>query len=423
MKKIHYFLGLLCLLILPPAYGQENREVLFLGNSYTYVNDLPQTFKSLVQAMGKTLMVDSYAPGGYTFQGHSTDASAIAKIQSRNWDYVILQEQSQLPSFPPSQVSAEVFPYATKLDSIITAHDPCTETVFFMTWGRKNGDAGNCGSWPPVCTYTGMQEQLRKNYLQMGIDNSATVAPVGMAWYKVVLQSPAFDLWSADESHPSVYGTYLTACVFYATLFHESPEGCPYISTISAADAGFLQHIAAITVFDSLDQWAGPGDKAYAGFNPQINGLTVAFSNLSLNSTQWSWDFGDGITSTLQAPSHIYAGAGDYLVRLTAQNVCFEDTLIDTVRLVTVSIPGNNASENILRLSPNPCKESIVLYGDSESPSAITIMNTLGKIVVEIPEQNNFPVHIDLRSLPAGLYIVRIDNSRGTQTLSLIKSE
>jgi hypothetical protein len=422
--KIKLFLLLgLTLRFMFPLIAQENREILFIGNSYTYVNDLPATFKALAQSMGKSVLTDSYAPGGYTFQGHSSDASAIAKINSRNWDYVILQEQSQLPSFPPSQVTTECFPYARKLDSIITAHDSCTETVFFMTWGRKNGDASNCASWPPVCTFEGMQEQLRMNYLQMGIDNSATVAPAGMAWYKARLQSPAFDLWSSDESHPSVYGTYLTACVFYATLFHESPEGCPYISTISAADAGFLQYIAAITVFDSLDQWAAPGNKAYARFQPQINGPDVTFNNTSLNSLDWSWDFGDGQGSSLQSPTHTFANPGDYLVRLAARNQCLEDTVTDTITITSVGITSMEKEDGDFYLSPNPAKDYLSVYGEGSVPSGIAIINTIGQKMKEIKFPQDFPVQIDISSLPSGVYFIRMINAGRVQTLPFMKME
>ena len=63
-----------------------------------------------------------------------------SRIRSGSWDFVVLQEQSQLPSFPIEQVTAEVFPYARYLDSVIKAHNSCAQTIFYMTWGRKNGD-------------------------------------------------------------------------------------------------------------------------------------------------------------------------------------------------------------------------------------------------------------------------------------------
>src|SRR4030095_16902448 len=125
-------------------------KVLFIGNSYTYVNDLPLLVHDLALANGDTIIVDSSAPGGSTLEMHCTNATTISKIYSQQWDYVILQEQSQLPSFQPSQVLTDVYPFAAQLDSMIHNNNPCTETVFYMTWGRKNGDASNCASYPPI---------------------------------------------------------------------------------------------------------------------------------------------------------------------------------------------------------------------------------------------------------------------------------
>ncbi len=135
MKYIIVFFVLISCII---ANGQSiTKRVLFLGNSYTQVNNLPQMVADAAISAGDTLLFDSNTPGGYTLQGHSTNAISLAKIAAGNWDYVVLQEQSQLPSFPIDQVETEVFPYAHLLDSIINAENPCGETVFYMTWGRK----------------------------------------------------------------------------------------------------------------------------------------------------------------------------------------------------------------------------------------------------------------------------------------------
>ena len=140
-------------------------KILFLGNSYTYVNDLPNTFKAICTSEGDSVEVTSYSPGGYTFQSMSNDANALAQIQMGSWDFVVLQGQSQEPSFPPSQVATNTYPYAKKLDSLVKAYNTCAEVVYYMTWGRKYGDASNCASYPVICTYNGMQQRLRESYI------------------------------------------------------------------------------------------------------------------------------------------------------------------------------------------------------------------------------------------------------------------
>jgi hypothetical protein len=130
----------------------QTTNVLFIGNSYTFVNNLPQTLTDIALSKGDTLMYDISTPGGYTLNLHTTNATTLSKINSQAWDFVVLQEQSQLPSFSPVQVATDVFPFARHLDSLILVNDSCTETVFYMTWGRKNGDLSNCAVYPPVCT-------------------------------------------------------------------------------------------------------------------------------------------------------------------------------------------------------------------------------------------------------------------------------
>ena len=122
----------------------RNISVLFIGNSYTGVNNLPAMFDSIATSNGDTVYTDQYTPGGYTLQMHSTDAVTLSKIQSRGWDYVVLQEQSQLPSLDPASVNTTTIPYAIVLDSLIHTNNACTQTVFYMTWGRKYGDQTNC---------------------------------------------------------------------------------------------------------------------------------------------------------------------------------------------------------------------------------------------------------------------------------------
>lgn len=153
MKKITLLLAYILFITLQPAMA-EKRNVLFLGNSYTYFNNLPQMIADLANSLGDTLTFDSHTPGGYTAFQHSADITSISKIAQGNWDYVSIQCQSQEPAFSPAQVNSQTLPYIISLDSTIQATNSCAETLYFMTWGRKNGDASNCSNYPPICTMT-----------------------------------------------------------------------------------------------------------------------------------------------------------------------------------------------------------------------------------------------------------------------------
>lgn len=81
-------------------------HVLFLGNSYTSSNSLPSLVSQFACGMGNNIVYDSYTPGGYWFLNHKDDPGTLSKINSTNWDFVVLQNQSQVPGWKPAHVTA-----------------------------------------------------------------------------------------------------------------------------------------------------------------------------------------------------------------------------------------------------------------------------------------------------------------------------
>lgn len=345
MRSIYFSILLVTIGGLWTSANAVKKSVLFIGNSYIYTNNVPEILEFICLANNDTLYRDQNTPGGYTLEAHSTNGITTSLINSQPWDIVILQEQSQRPAFPQSQVETDVYPYATDLYNKIKAHNSCTEVMFMMTWGYKNGDASNCAFYPPICTYSGMQDGIRTSYLRMALDNNANVAPVGAAW-KVVRDSfPNIDLYSPDESHPSLSGSYLEACVLYASIFHKSPVGNTYTAGLNATDAEVLQSIAAIVTLDSLEQWQQYGNLPYARYLYSQTANTISFQNLSQRATGYSWDFGDGNISIAQDPVHTYARDSIYTVTLTAVNSCNTEvytSLINTYPDGVVAIRKEN---------------------------------------------------------------------------------
>ena len=321
MKKIFFCAGLV--LIANLLHAQT--RVLFIGNSYTAVNNLPQLTADCALSIGFTGMpmeVASSTPGGTTFQMHTTNASSQALINEGNWDYVVLQEQSQLPSFPDAQVAAECFPFATTLNEQILAADSCTETIFYMTWGRQNGDASNCASWPPVCTYEGMDSLLNLRYRQMAIDNAAILSPVGALWKYIRTNYPEINLYAADGSHPSLEGTYAAACSMVSVIFRTDPTLITYSTTLDPVVAEKIRLAAQAVVFNNLMEWhVGEYDPEVL-VNTTSNGLTLQLDNQSVSSWNFTWDFGDGNSSTDFSPQHTYANAGIYSLIYSAIDAC-----------------------------------------------------------------------------------------------------
>ncbi len=127
--------------------------------------------------------------------------------------------------------------------------------MFYETWGRKNGDASNCSFYAPLCTYIGMQNRLRASYKLFADTTHSIMSPAGEAWRKSIALNPSLELYQSDQSHPSLEGSYLTACVFYEVLFQKSVLTNSYTAGISTSTVSFLQQIAHDVVNDSLTVW------------------------------------------------------------------------------------------------------------------------------------------------------------------------
>jgi hypothetical protein len=223
------------------------QHILFIGNSYTYVNDLPGVFARLARAGGHLVQVDTSANGGWTLADHLKSTASLEKIRSRQWDYVVLQEQSQIPASPDARV-ATMYPAARALIREITAGG--SRPVLYMTWAHKDG-------WPEnnLPGFTTMQEQITNGYLQLAGEQGIPVVPVSAAWADAIHRYPELILWQDDGSHPSLAGSYLAACVFYAALFGQSPAGLPYHGDIPEDTARTLQTIAGEMVLNNPAQW------------------------------------------------------------------------------------------------------------------------------------------------------------------------
>lgn len=315
--KLQILIIILCCSVNIVAYSQVTYKVLFLGNSYTSKNNLPQIISDIALNMGDTLIYDSYTPGGYKLQQHRIDSISINKIQNGGWDFVILQDQSQVPAFPwYNGVDAAHLSY------LINQYNPCAHSMFYMTWGRKNGDISNCSSIPPMCTYLGMDSLLSISYMNMAASNSGEVSPVGAVWNYIRHNYPGIELYQSDESHPSPEGSYAAACCFYVALFKKNPTNITFNYNINPSIADNIKNAVRTVVFDSLSKWDFVKHiPPIADFNYNIgNGMNqvTLLNNSSSDADFYLWDFGDGFTSTNRYPlPHSYASDGSYTITLT----------------------------------------------------------------------------------------------------------
>jgi hypothetical protein len=201
-------------------------QVLFIGNSLTYVNDLPKMVTELARAgKQRPLYCERETPGGCTLEKHWKDGKALAKIQSRKWDFVVLQDYSSAPLLQRDSM----FEYAKKFDVGIKQQE--AKTLLYMTWALQDKPDD--------------QAVISKAYLDLSKELKAGIAPVGRAWEVAIAADPKRRLHDKDKRHPNPTGSYLAACVFYATLYGKSPEGLPgSVAKLTDEEARPLQIIA-----------------------------------------------------------------------------------------------------------------------------------------------------------------------------------
>jgi hypothetical protein len=213
-RRFGYIALLLALLIgpvvarWPAGDSPDDLHVLFIGNSFTYYHDMPAMVAELAKAAGQpALRFEQVTPGGYTLEKHWQEHNALAQIEARHWDYVVLQDQSQAPLLKRKSLNE----YARKFDAEIATQG--SKTILYQTWALRSKPTD--------------QAAISTAYEQLAKDLKATLAPVGNAWRTALAADKKLVLHDQDQKHPNAAGSYLAACVFYATIYGQSPEGLP----------------------------------------------------------------------------------------------------------------------------------------------------------------------------------------------------
>jgi hypothetical protein len=207
-------LGLLLLLV---GCGSDNAadppdsrvyRVLFIGNSLTYVNDLPGTVARLAASVGDSFEVQSVAEAGFALIDHVNGKSdAVAVVQSRPWDYVVLQ---QGPSSLP--LSRDTLVLATQL------LDP-----YIRGAGARPAELM---VWPAADNPTAF-DAVRGSYQEAAQAVNGLFLPAGEAWRAAWALYPMLALYGSDGFHPSEVGTYLTALVVLEGITGRDVESLP----------------------------------------------------------------------------------------------------------------------------------------------------------------------------------------------------
>ncbi len=277
--------------------AQDTLRVLFLGNSYTTSNNLPNLVSQFAAANGDVVITDSNTPGGHTLYQHSTNETSLEKIQQGNWDYVVLQDQSQVPTIDFLRFNW-MYPGVESLHESITNSNLCAQTVMYMTWGRQYGGM-QCTTNGEYCSvdfvdFSHMTDTLASAYNEIASMVGAKVAPVGKAWDYALTYSttdPALVLHSSDESHPNYSGSYLAAAVFHGLIWGESPVENSFFGSLNQSQAAYLQEAAHAVLLEYSDYNSTISNDCTL----HIEGNEIIYQPQGYYTYQWFDEYGEAI--------------------------------------------------------------------------------------------------------------------------------
>lgn len=311
--------------------AQDTLSVLFIGNSFTFMNDMPDLFKGIAESNGKKVYVQKSVKQGTSLEYHANTPDTYKAIRSRKWDVIVLQEQSNIPAQPESMINKISLPYAKQLTDSIRRNNECTKIFLYMTWGYKDGNS----HWKEIATYPAMQERIYSTYLRYADILNVEVSPVGAVWQRVRSSYPGLNLYYSDNQHPSLLGSYLSACTFYCSIFGESVYGSNFTGKVDKHTAEMIQLASSQVVLNSLSSWRIVYDRKplRPAFDMVIDASKVKFYNRAENAYSVKWEFSDGTESTELDPLHNFHKKGKYTVKQIVSNQCSTKVLERTISI------------------------------------------------------------------------------------------
>ena len=180
-------------------------RVLFIGNSFTQRNNLPGLLAEMAAVKGLRVDHELMNTGGASLRTHWNAGRAAEAIAGGRYDYVVLQEQSTLPVKNAKRMAENVRLFAAAIQQA------GSKTVLYMTWGRQHSPE--------------TQRAITEAFESVGKEVGAIVVPVGTVWQDFLTTHKQPALYDRDQSHPTLAGSYLAACVFLAVLLKVSPVG------------------------------------------------------------------------------------------------------------------------------------------------------------------------------------------------------
>ena len=217
-----------------PAAAPSAKNVLFIGDSFTYAQGgLDNHFTRLAAAATPLIPVttDRAVEGGAYLKLLWELGPPVKAIDTGRFDTVVLQDD--IPETNPDYFRE----YARKFVNEVRAHNG--RPVLLMAWAYDRL------SWISM-------DEIARLHRDLGKELNVDVAPVGLAWQRAKAERPGLDMYGPDREHPSIHGMYLEALVVFATVYGIDPTGFKYAPPgVSTEEAAFLQRVAWASVRNS----------------------------------------------------------------------------------------------------------------------------------------------------------------------------
>ena len=229
----------------PIVWILEHMNALFIGNSFTYYNDMPKIAENIAKNLGYDLTCDSVTVGSHTLEQYADPTDEYGKIvdeklkSSTKYNYIILQEQSTR-----SYTHFDSFDKAVStLKTNINEYQNNAEISLYETWGFEEGASAN--KW----TIPQMEEEICSKYDSVANKYNLSVHYVGKAFSEVYENHPEINLYAEDKKHPSYEGSYLSALVHIGTMFNCDVRSTSFNGELDENVANTLKEVAFNVVF------------------------------------------------------------------------------------------------------------------------------------------------------------------------------
>jgi hypothetical protein len=187
---------------------RAGRQILFIGNSLTYYNDLPLVVEAFADsAGGERLAVSMVAAPNASLLDHWNAGAAASAIASQQWSVVVLQQG-------PSSLDAsraELLDLSERFAGRIRAAGGTP--ALYQVW-----------SGPGIVSDF---DRTLESYALAAEHVDGLLLPAGEAWKAALARDPALPLYDLDGFHPTPAGSYLAALAVYAGITGQSPLGLP----------------------------------------------------------------------------------------------------------------------------------------------------------------------------------------------------